>query len=86
MLELLGTACVGWTLFELSGLLHSARDGSAHHGDTARNGEQAGSAPRPRARRETPRRAAGRRSSRVRRFDAWDDRGNRIVVEDLGLR
>ena len=63
MLELLGTACVGWTLFELGGLLHSARDRSA-----------------------CARRASSRRPGRARRFDAWDDQGNRIVVEDLGAR
>ena len=90
MLELLGTACVGWTLFELSGLLHSARDRSVGDrngdGNRARTRSDAASVPRSSARRDAPRRAAPHRPERARRFSAWDEQGNRIVVEDLGLR
>lgn len=70
MIELLGATCVAWTVFELARMTRAALR-TVPAGDPIR-------VPR------SSQRAADRRAPR--RFDAWDERGNRIVVEDLGSR
>ena len=70
----LGIACVAWTTFELTRLLH-ARPGAT--------GPSAGASRVARFQAACAVHAASRAS---RELAAWDDRGRRIPVEDLGLR
>jgi len=68
MIELLGATCVAWTVFELARMTRAVLR-TVPPGDPIRVPRSSQRAADPRA---------------PRRFDAWDERGNRIVVEDLG--